>query len=224
MSKVRPGNTDHAADGSTKRSIESAGGAAEAKQTQSAASRAMPPKKAPVADSIRARLALFSVLKFSSPVRTVFTAPGRIRFRSDAIVGNPAARDTLVDNLHKISGVSSVEVNGTSGSLLIQYEPAEVTPEILFAATLKLLNLEAEFLRGAQPFVAREASAMMGSLNRAVYEMTRGITDFRTFLAVALAVYGIYRVKTDATRAVPSGITLLWWAYLSLFGRGEELS
>jgi copper chaperone CopZ len=224
MSKVRPGNTDRATDGRNKQPIESAGGGAEANHSHFADSRAKPPKKAPVADSLLAKLSLFSVLKFSSPVRTVFTAPGRIRFRSDAIVGNTAARDTLVENLHKITGVTSVEVNVTSGSLLIRYEPAEVSPEILFAATLKLLDLEAEFLRGAQPYLAREARAMMGSLNRAVYEMTRGITDFRTFIAVALAVYGIYRVRTDAVRAVPSGFTLLWWAYLSLFGRGEELS
>jgi len=157
----------------------------------------------------------FSLLRFSGPVETVSNLPGRTRFRTNAIVGREAARGLLVENLQKIKGVTSVEVNLISGSVLIHYQPEAIAPEVLFAAIIKLLDLESEFLSTPEPVLAREAREIGSSFNRMVYELTGGMTDFHTLFLISLAVFGIYMFRKDPLRAFPSGFTLLWWAYRS---------
>ncbi|MEW6349657.1 MAG: HMA2 domain-containing protein [Thermodesulfobacteriota bacterium] len=162
-----------------------------------------------------------SILNFSGPVETASNLPGRTRFRTNAVVGREAARDLLIENMQRIRGVTSIEVNLISGSVLIHYQPEVITPEILFAAIIKLLDLESEFLSTPEPVLAREFREIGNSLNRAVYELTRGMTDFHTLLLISLAVFGIYMVRKDPLRAFPGGFTLLWWAYRS-FGSDSE--
>jgi len=163
-----------------------------------------------------------SILSFSGPVETTSNLPGRTRFRTSAIVGREAARDLLVENLPKIRGVTSVEVNLISGSVLIHYQPEAITPEILFAAIIKLLDLESEFLSTPQPILAREFREVGASLNRTVYELTGGLVDFHTLLLISLAVFGIYMFRRDPVRAFPSGFTLMWWAYRAFATDAEE--
>jgi hypothetical protein len=159
----------------------------------------------------------FSLLSFSGPIETVSNLPGRTRFRAKAVIGREDARDLLVKNLPRIKGVDSVEVNVVSGSVLINYQPDAIIPEILFAALIKLLDLEDEFLSPPEPFLARELREVASSLNRTVYELTCGFTDLHTLLMTALIVYGVYAIRRDALQAFPGGLTLLWWAYSSLF-------
>lgn len=161
-----------------------------------------------------------SLLSFSGPVETVSNLPGRIRFRVNAIVGSESAKGTLVENLQKIKGVNSVEVNLISGSVLVLYQPQVIAPEILFAAIIKLLDLESEFLRTPEPVLATELREVATSLNRTVYELTGGIADLHTALLISLALFGVYMFRKDPVRAFPGGFTLLWWAYSSFRNPG----
>lgn len=158
----------------------------------------------------------FSLLSFSGPVDTASNLPGRVRFRTKAVIGSKAARGLLVENLQKIKGVKSVEVDLISGSILVRYDPEAITPEILFAAIIKLLDLESEFLSTPQPVLARELREVAGSLNRTVYELTGGVTDLHTLFLIGLGVFGIYLFRRDGARAFPGGFTLLWWMYSSM--------
>ncbi|MEW6529527.1 MAG: HMA2 domain-containing protein [Thermodesulfobacteriota bacterium] len=163
-----------------------------------------------------------SILSFSGPVETISNLPGRTRFRISAIAGREAARNLLIESLQKIKGVTSVEVNLISGSVLIHYEPEVITPEILFAVIIKLLDLESEFLSTPEPIIAKEFREIGASLNRTVYELTGGLVDFRTLLVISLAVFGICMFRKDPARAIPGGFTLLWWAYRSFASDAEE--
>jgi len=157
-----------------------------------------------------------SLLDYHGPIKTESNLPGRVRFRCAVLAGASDTGAFLAESLNKLPGVSSVEVNGVSGSALIHYDPERLSPEILFTAMLKLLHLEDEFLRTPQPFLAKEIRNVGSSLNRAVYDLTCGLTDLWTSLFILLAVLGFSKLKTDPTRALPGGITLLWWAYISL--------
>lgn len=117
--------------------------------------------------------------------------------------------------------MNSVEVNLISGSVLIHYQPEVINPEILFVAIIKLLDLESELLSTPDPFLGREIREIGDSLNRTVYELTGGMTDFHTLLLISLAVFGIYMFRRDSLRAFPGGITLLWWAYSSFRSNAE---
>lgn len=157
-----------------------------------------------------------SILDCHGPIKTESNLPGRVRFRCAILAAAPDTGTFLSDSLGKLPGVSSVEVNGISGSALIHFDPDKLSPEILFTAMLKLLHLEDEFLRTPQPFLAREIRNVGNSLNRAVYDLSGGVTDLWTSLFLILAAVGFAKLKSDPARALPGGITLLWWAYISL--------
>ena len=55
-----------------------------------------------------------------------------------------------------LAGVQSVQLNPATGSVLIVYREGEVRPELLFAAVVRLMNLDAELKRTPQPVVTRE--------------------------------------------------------------------
>lgn len=170
--------------------------------------------------SVWDRLFPSSILDFRGPIETVSNLPGRVRFRTETLIGNEQAEAATVENLPKIPGVQSVQVNVTSGSVLILYDPEELSPELLLTAMLKLLGLEEEFLRTPEPAVARELRNIGESLNRTVYEVTGGLVDLRTAILITLAAGGMYKLGRDSLRAFPAGFTLLWWAYTSLL-RGK---
>lgn len=157
-----------------------------------------------------------SLLNRTGPINTMSNLPGRVRFRCDKLIGNTDAGTILTENLTKIPGVGSVEVNIISGSALILYDTQGLSPELLFTAMLKLLGLEDEFLRTPQPTLAREINAMGNSLNRAVYDLTGGVTDLWTTMFIVFALVGISKLRKDRVAAFPGGVTLLWWVYNSV--------
>ncbi|MGO9121061.1 MAG: HMA2 domain-containing protein [Desulfomonilaceae bacterium] len=157
-----------------------------------------------------------SLLNCSGPLQTVSNLPGRTRFRTSALVGNDFAMNRLTENLPKLDGVNSVEVNTVSGSALVYYQSERIEPELLFTAILKLLDLEAEFLRAREPMLARELRDMIGSMNRAMYEFTHGITDVTTLILIALAILGMYKWGKNPSGAFPGGFPLVWWAYTAI--------
>ena len=166
-----------------------------------------------------------SLLAFSGPIETVSDLPGRIRFRSAALAGDSLAKASIEESLCRIPGVISIEANSLSGSVLIQYEPEAISADILFVALLKILDLEDEFLRTPVSALGRVLGELGTSFDRAVYEITGGITDLRTAILVALIVGGISKIARNATLGVPGGFTLLWWAGTKLFssrGRGAR--
>lgn len=168
---------------------------------------------------VRARLedmSRTSLLNRRGPIGTESNLPGRVRFRCEALVGNDEAQGRLTNNLRNLPGVSSVEVNVLSGSILIHYDDEVLTPELLFTAVLKLLGLEDEFLTTPQPALAGELKKVGSSLNRAVYDMTGGTTDLWTSLFIVLAVVGVYKLRREPGNAFPGGGTLLWWTFNSL--------
>jgi len=154
----------------------------------------------------------------TGPVRTVHALPGRIRFRVPSLIQDRKGKELIEGRLSGLAGIDSVVVDQVSGSVLIYFTESEVRPELLFAAIVKLLGLDAEVENPPPPLVAKELKILGESLNRAVYEKTGGIINLWTALMVGLAAFGIRKVITDGARAWPAGFTLIWWA-LNAMGR-----
>jgi hypothetical protein len=148
----------------------------------------------------------------TGPVRTVHALPGRIRFRVPSLIDNRKGKEIIEGRFSGLAGITSVAVSEVTGSVLIYFTESEVRPELIFAAIVKLLGLEAEVENPPPPLVAKELKLLGESLNRAVYEKTGGMINLWTALMVALAALGVRRVITDGSRAWPAGFTLLWWA------------
>lgn len=62
--------------------------------------------------------------------------PGRLRLRSAVIKQNAAAAENLRATLAEIAGVRSVTVNPDTGSVLLTYDPAVLTPDRLLELLL----------------------------------------------------------------------------------------
>lgn len=157
------------------------------------------------------------------PIRTVSAQPGRTRFRVRSLIGDGSAGQLLTDRLARIEGVESIEVTPRTGSVLIRYRPdADVNAALLGAAIVRLLGLDSELRNQPQTIVGREASQIIESLNRAVHDQTGGLIDLKWAIIVTLAVAGTYQVLAAPRRALPPGMTLLWWAMVSMgLGRSE---
>ncbi len=154
----------------------------------------------------------------TGPVQTAHWLPGRVRLRVPSLAENAAGTAKLREKLPTIQGVQSVKLNPASGSVLIVYREDEVRPELLFAAVVRLMNLDAELQRMPQPAVTRELREILGSLNRMVYDRTGGLIDLWSAGLILLAAIGIQKLWTQGLRAFPAGLTLLWWGLASLLG------
>jgi hypothetical protein len=169
----------------------------------------------------RGASSLVPLLK-SGPVRTAHSMPGRVRFVVPSLVGDEQRGTALREKVESLPGIRAVEVSPVTGSVLISYREEAVQAELLFAAVVRLLGLEAELERPPKPVVVEELRSIMDSLNRVVYDRTGGLLDFKSALLIVLAGVGARQLFAEGAKAMPAGFTLIWWGLHQLLGHGEE--
>ena len=141
----------------------------------------------------------------TGPVQTAHWMPGRVRLRVPSLAENAAGAALVREKLPTIQGVQSVKLNPATGSVLIVYREDEVRPELLFAAVVRLMNLDAELKRMPQPVVTRELREILGSVNRMVYDRTGGLIDLWSAGLILLAAIGIQRAVGTRDAGVSGG-------------------
>jgi len=156
------------------------------------------------------------LLKMDWPIKTVHLLPGRVRFRIPLMIGKEADLKRICSDMKKISGVNTVNFNKINGSILIHFEERQVQADLLFAALIRLLGLEEELNKIPTSKLNEEFRNILGAVNQGVYSKTNGIIDLYTAIPIVLAVLGITRIVSERTLTLPTGLTLLWWAYNSL--------
>lgn len=159
------------------------------------------------------------LLHTHGPIETAHVLPGRVRFRIESLKGDIERSRMLANQLSKIGGIESVETNELSGSILIRHDATTLEPDLLLAAIVRLLGLERQMQRARVPVVARGIGDAADALNDAFYVQTRGLVDLWTAIPIVLAVLGANKVRAQGLAALPTGFTLLWWAYLALVRR-----
>ena len=146
------------------------------------------------------------------PVRTAHAIPGRLRFQVPSLREDDAGRSLVAEKLPRIEGVESVGVSPLTGSVLIRYRQDDVDPGLLFAALVRLLDLDKEMEASCRPVLTRELRSAGESLNRAVFEKTGGLIDLWSAMMIVLAGIGIRKIVRHPAAAFPAGFTLLWWS------------
>lgn len=169
----------------------------------------------------RKKASLLPLLRHG-PVRANHVLPGRIRFSVPRLAGDHSRARFVREKLATIEGVQSVDVSTVTGSLLIRYSEQCVQPELLYAATVRLMGLEKELEKPPRPKVVKELRSFLDSLNRVVYDKTGGLLNFTSALLILLAAVGTKKLLTEGAKAMPAGFTLLWWGAHHLLGGGEE--
>lgn len=134
------------------------------------------------------------LLRMRHPIQTLHMLPGRVRFRVPALIGRLANAGRAGDALSRIQGVREVETNARSGSVLVLFDESRLDAEILFAALIRLLDLERELKRPPVSLVRREGEEALGALNRAVFDGTRGLLDLWAVAGILAGAAALNRI------------------------------
>ena len=161
------------------------------------------------------------LLQIRWPIRTLHLLPGRVRFQIPLMVGREEELKAATTQIAKISGVKWVDYNKISGSVLIYYEEGVLQADLLFTALIRLLGLEEELQKAPASYLNNEIRAVIESLNQVVYGKTNGIIDLYTAIPILLVIVGVSQIVKNKSNMLPTGLTMLWWAYNSLVTKNK---
>jgi copper chaperone CopZ len=146
--------------------------------------------------------------------------PGRIRFRVPLIEHRDNAQINSIRNaLKRIKGIDSVEAFASSGSILVLYDDKIIEPIVVCGILIKLLGLEAALDSQPVPAVDKEMKMIGNAIDHTVYNASGGAFDFTSAAVLLMISLGLYKIIIQKDRSLPSGINLLWWAYVMAKGR-----
>jgi hypothetical protein len=173
-------------------------------------------------------------------VRVVHAIPGRVRLKVAQVRKNPALAGEVQTRLAAAPGISRVEVNPLTGSVLMLYEaPDAASPDALralaepLAAFFPGFDLTDFVVRrpsatngaGTAPSLASGVASFFAALNSEVKQMTGGNADLRILLPSALFLFGVGGVLMSEKLPLPTWYDLLWFSLGTFFmlnpGPGE---
>jgi len=149
----------------------------------------------------------------TGPIQIAHALPGRIRFVIPDLREKHEAMDNGIEQLRSLRGIDTVTSSPVSGSLVVEFNHELVPPPLLFSAISRLLGLQHELDKPLTPNLVKEIRQLGGSLNRMVYDETRGLLDLRTIAIGGLLILGGRKLFLEKWATVPTGLTLLWWAF-----------
>ena len=156
---------------------------------------------------------------FAGVMEVAHVLPGRLRLRAPVLIGQHAAAEQLQKTFGKLEGIRTVEVNPVSGSVLLQFAPDRVKPDMLLAAAIRLLGLEKDIQRPPRSYLGEGIQQAGDSLNRAIHQQTGGVIDLWTGVSFLLLALGIRHLAAGNSQL---GSQRLWWAYLSMFSPAQR--
>jgi hypothetical protein len=164
-------------------------------------------------------------------IRVVHAIPGRVRLKIISLRDNPELAREIRARLAGLQGIRRVEANPLTGSLLVLYDPEEITSlESLFTLSEALIpslpGLDlgdiAQCLEhsgngaNSNSSLAGGFSTALGALNARVGNVTGGI-DLRLLLPLTLFALGIRGLLVASKVPVPTWYDLLWFSFGTYF-------
>ncbi len=140
------------------------------------------------------------------------TSTGRLRIRVPSQKGNLAALKSYGDQLAACPGVLSIEVNPSTGSILLLHQTT-VREIAEYARSGDLFSLEEQKssrVRSAE--LNRNLGETFKSFDRQIQNLTDGDMDLSGFAVAALIVAGSAQILTGNAGAIPWSAAY-WYAY-----------
>ena len=142
----------------------------------------------------------------------------RLRIEIDKLKNNREEINVLTENLKKISVIKNFKIIQSLGSLTIEFDDSQIDSQFMLGIILKLLNLDEELLKDRKGKVKNTFSSLGKLADITIYNKTKGLFDAKTLAGTMLLIYGIKKFKNEMF--LPSGATLIWWAYRLLSKKG----
>ena len=143
----------------------------------------------------------------------------RIRIEINKLKNNREEIDELTENLKKISVIRNFKIVQSLGSLTVEFDNSQIDTQFMIGIILKLLNLDEELLKDRKGKIKNTFSNLGKLADITIYNKTKGLFDVKTLIATGLLIYGIKKFKNEML--LPSGATLIWWAYRLLSKNGD---
>ena len=142
----------------------------------------------------------------------------RLRIEINKLKNNREEIDELTENLKKISVIKNFKIIQSLGSLTIEFDDSQIDSQFMLGIILKLLNLDEELLKDRKGKIKNTFSSIGKLADITIYNKTKGLFDAKTLAGTILLIYGIKKFKNEMF--LPSGATLIWWAYRLLSKKG----
>ena len=134
---------------------------------------------------------------------------GRLRLQTEVLKDDEELKEEFLNNIQRINGINSVEVNSITGSILIYFDEKVIESSFLYLVVLRLLHLDEEALKNKPGRIKELLKQIFESVDMAVYNKSKGYLDLRTLTAGIFIFYGIKKIWK--VPGLPKGATLLWW-------------
>ena len=135
----------------------------------------------------------------------------RLRIEIDKLKNNREEINELTENLKKISVIKNFKIIQSLGSLTVEFDDSQIDSQFMLGIILKLLNLDEELLKDRKGKIKNTFSSLGKLADITIYNKTKGLFDTKTLIATGLLIYGIKKFRNEML--LPSGATLIWWAY-----------
>ena len=142
----------------------------------------------------------------------------RIRIEINKLKNNREEIEILKENLKKISVIKNFKIIQSLGSLTIEFDDTQIDSQFMIGIILKLLDLDEELLKDRKGKIKNTFSNLGKLADITIYNKTKGLFDAKTLAGTMLLIYGIKKFKNEMF--LPSGATLIWWAYRLLSKKG----
>lgn len=149
--------------------------------------------------------------------KVVHSGATRTRLRMDQDHRHPHQMERLRQRLEQQPNVTGVEVNPSTGSVLVHHDGGGVSPGGI-AAVFGDLGVVVQGLEGGdagKSDTARAVETALGDLNRRVAEATGGTFDLKIIVPGGFLALGLWQLATDVGSfftAIP-GYVLVYYAF-----------
>ena len=146
--------------------------------------------------------------------------PGRIRLYMPSVSANPEAASRMKKQMEETGAVHEVQINASTGSVLIHYDAAQVEAPVVEGAAIHLMGLDEAIRKQPVSRMETELQTLWDSINHGIMETTNGWLDARMLAGTAVSIAAVRSLMIQGA-VLPGGLTLLWWAS-SIFSRNRH--
>ncbi|HEY3426816.1 MAG TPA: hypothetical protein VGL27_18625 [Negativicutes bacterium] len=151
----------------------------------------------------------------SKGFQLVHALPKRRRYYYEKLLNNEQLAIAVERQLAALPVIRYVNINATSGTVLLEYDCADQEVDMLLEYLHKACNCLQPDTRYGR--LGAEIRQVVTCANAALRKKTQQALDVRTVAAVVFALFGTHKVWMHGQR--PVGPQMLWWAYCLLKGR-----
>jgi len=167
-------------------------------------------------------------------VRATHAIPGRVRLKVPQLKQDPSFGTRIKEQFSAIKAIKQIEVNQVTGSVLVLYDPKEISlPSTLFSLLCSFRNLFPEvdieqlktFLTspadssataaGAKDPLAMKICELSSALNERLKKATGA--DLKTMLPLTLFFLGMHGLLTSESISTPAWYDFIWFSFGAFF-------